>query len=344
MKTTTCVELMRIVRYGLVPIFIFMGIAVFSTPLRAAEKTDVKAAAATDTVATATGSAETGDLGKKIEDAYIACMKADLTEKDMPVIMEYYSQYSDDVKAAVVQTGQCLGMMAEDDAACGLFKDMKPGTAYKVITAPPGATSTIMIKPPTGTEFNKTITFPADVEGCLDLRSNAAMMRKAVASPKDCARELLGYCNRDLAKLVDPKDKMFTCDRFAEFTCGQFDIDDVGGCDNLYKELGEASVVNKFCHDVLNGAVQGMSSWMRIFWLGGALKDKKWPILSSDFITDSIQLDPAYVVYAGAVNKRNDCFLPISPTLKSDVCTGVAKFKAGIPVPDKTPPPAGGTP
>lgn len=343
MKTTTCVELMRIVRYGLVPIFIFMGIAVFSTPLRAAEKTDVKAAAATGTVATATGSAETVDLGKKIEDNYKTCMKADLTEKDMPIVMEYYSQYSDDVKAAVVQAGQCLAMMAEDDAACGLFKAVAPGTVYKYKSAPPGATSTITIKPPTGTEVNYTATFPADVEGCLDLRSSAAMMRKVVAEPENCSRELLGYCKKNLVKLADPKDKGFSCDNISAFMCGIIDIEGEDDCNILFKKFGSEPEVNNFCRNILNGRVQGASSITRIIWLGGALKDKKWPILSSDFITDSIQLDPAYVVYAGAVKKRNNCFLPISYALKSDVCTAIAKIKAGLPNPD-TLPPSGDTP
>ena len=343
MKTITYMELTKIIRCGLVFIFIFIGMAVFSPLLWAAGNTNV--ATATDTVTTATGSANTVDVGKIIEDYHQTCMKTDLTEKDMPIAMQYYSQYSDDAKAAVVQTGQCLAMLAEDDASCDLFKDMAPGTVYKYQIAPPGATSTIALRMTDGgAEGDYIATFPADKDGCLDLRNSAAIVRKAVTEPENCAKDLAGYCDTHLAKLADPRDKGFSCGTFSQFMCDLIDINDVDGCEILFKKYESAPRVKDFCRGVLNGTFKDATAITRILWLGGALKDRNWTILSSDFITDSIRLDPAYVVYAGAVKKSNTCFLPIWTAPKSEVCTGIAKVKAGIPNPDKSQSPAGGKP
>lgn len=318
----------RGVRIKAVSISLFLAIALLAAPLSAAEKTGT---------ATATG---TVDIRKNIEKEYQKCINAELTEKDLPDMMEFYSQYPDAEKAAVVQTRQCLAMMSKDDgAACDIFKDMEAGAVYYYGVPPPGATSTVI-----GTlSLPSNVAYPADTEGCLELRKNAVMMQKAVTSPEACGKELLSYCKDDLYKLVNPKDKSFTCDRFAEFTCVLLDLDTTDDCEAaMTAKFGKLpDDVNKavpFCRNILSGEVKSISPWMLVVWLGGMLKEKNWPILADDFNTNSFSLNPTYNIYAGAVKKYNSCFFPITPALQSSICTGIAKYRAGVPNPDKKKP------
>ncbi|MFH1540020.1 MAG: hypothetical protein ABIH66_13785 [bacterium] len=322
-------DLIRVVRIGAVSLF--LAIALFAAPLSAVENEGVAAA-----TATATG---TVDIGQKFEEEYNACLKAELTDKDLPTMLEYYSQYTAEAKAAVAQAGQCLAMLSRDDAACDMFNAVATGTGYNY-RMELGATSTITIRATTETSKpGANRTFPADTEGCLALRKSAVMMQKAVTSPEACGKELLSYCRRDIASLVDPRDKTFACDSFTAFTCALLDLDTVDDCEAaMTAKFGKEPIVVTHCRNVLSGEAKGISSWMLIVWLGGALKDREWPILADDFNAEYLDLNPAYRIYAYAVKERNNCLLPITPALKSDICAGIAKYKAGVSNPDKEKP------